>query len=47
MLRIYRAMRSSVKPLLGHKIELSIDVEGRKTKVRVGNLPTWNRFATR
>lgn len=38
MLQIYRAMCSSVKPPLSHKIELSIDVESRKAKLRIGDL---------
>lgn len=38
MLQIYRAMCSSVKPPLSHKIELCIDVESRKAKLRIGEL---------
>jgi hypothetical protein len=38
MLQIYRAMCSTVKPPLRQKIDLDIDMEARKAKLRVGNI---------
>lgn len=38
MLQIYRAMCPTVKPPLRQKIELTIDMEGRTAKLRVGDL---------
>jgi len=38
MLQIYRAMCSTVKPPIRQKIDLEVDLEGRKAKLRVGNI---------
>jgi hypothetical protein len=38
MLQIYRAMCATVKPPVKQKIDLEVDMEGRKAKLRVGNI---------